>query len=206
MAGYQFWNQDSPGIPDQSEEGDFWGLTLAAGDFDHDGFDDLAVGTPQEDLNGFGEVGAVTVIYGTNSGLASSYVQFWTQDSSNIQEEIDIQDYFAQSLAAGDFNHDGFDDLAIGAAGESFSAAGQEGVLHIIYGKGQVRSTKGLNSAGNTLWSQNSPGLQPNMAEPYDHFGQTAVAGDFNGDGYVDLSIGAPGEDGSAGVVNVIYF
>ena len=43
------------------------------------------------------------------------------------------------------------------------------------------------------------------MAEDSDSFGDTLTAGDFGGDGPADLAIGAPGENGFAGVVHVVY-
>ena len=44
-------------------------LTSLQGDFNGDGYADLAIGVPHESVNGDEEAGAVNVIYGTTSGL-----------------------------------------------------------------------------------------------------------------------------------------
>ena len=45
-AHAQVWSQNSPGIGDVSDPGDHFGFTLAAGDFNGDGNDDLAIAAP----------------------------------------------------------------------------------------------------------------------------------------------------------------
>jgi FG-GAP repeat len=45
--------------------------TVPTPDFDHDGFGDLAVGVPSEDVGGAAAAGAVAVLYGSGDGLAS---------------------------------------------------------------------------------------------------------------------------------------
>lgn len=85
--------------------------------------------------------------------------------------------------------------MAIGAPGENNS-----GAVHVLYGS----ATVGLTATGSQLWSQNSPGIA-GSAEPGDGFGAALAAGDFNGDTRADLAIGAPGENGFAGLVHVLY-
>ena len=50
-------------------------------DFDDDGFADLAIGIPFEDVGGIAEAGAVNVLYGTASGLTGTGSQLFTQGS-----------------------------------------------------------------------------------------------------------------------------
>src|SRR5262245_7680398 len=76
-------------------------------DFNGDGFSDLAVGVSGENNN----AGAVNVIYGSASGLTSTGNQVWTENS--LGETSSAGDRFGISLAAGDFDNDGFADLAI---------------------------------------------------------------------------------------------
>ncbi|HTH20734.1 MAG TPA: hypothetical protein VL854_00830 [Nitrososphaeraceae archaeon] len=89
------------------------------GDFNGDGFDDLAIGVAAEDLGSIfnADAGGVEVIYGSSNGLSATLAhadQFWTQDSANIDNQAETDDQFGSSLTAGDFNADGKDDLAIG--------------------------------------------------------------------------------------------
>src|SRR3990170_3653759 len=86
--------------------------TLAAGDFDGDGHDDLAIGSPFEDVSGESNAGAVNVLYGRSNGLATGGDQLWHQGSPGIPGALERDDRFGWSLAVGNFNGDGYDDLA----------------------------------------------------------------------------------------------
>jgi hypothetical protein len=87
------------------------------GDFNGDGFDDLAIGIPGEDVGPLSSTGAVEIIYGDKNGLDPRVGdQFLTALSITGDPEIALpDDGFGSSLAAGDFNGDGRDDLAIRA-------------------------------------------------------------------------------------------
>jgi len=202
----QFWGQNSGGIVDTAENGDDFGSSLAIGDFNNDGFDDLAIGVPSESLSGSNE-GAVNVIYGSASGLHRDLGhtdQFWTQDVGGIADTAEDNDNFGSSLAVGDFNDDGFDDLAIGVTGEDLSGS-NEGAVTVIYG-----SANGLHKDlghADQFWTQDTGGIA-DTAEDGDQFGWALTVGDFNNDGFDDLAIGVPFEDlsgGNDGVVTVIY-
>ena len=57
LRGATTVHQGTPGVPGVNESGDRWGATLAVGDLDGDGIDDLAVGAPGETLGGRSAVG-----------------------------------------------------------------------------------------------------------------------------------------------------
>ncbi len=196
--GSQRWRQGDDGIRDNSENEDLFGRELATGDFNGDGFDDLAIGNPGEnELRG-----SVHVIYGSANDLTSNGNQRWRQGSGpngKLEDDDDRSDLFGIALAAGDFDGNGFDDLAVGVLGES----GQEGVVNVIYG-----SSGGLTDNGNQRWRQGNDDngrLEGDGRDDGDAFGNELAAADFNGDGFDDLAVGVPGEEAGRGAVNVIY-
>ena len=202
VNGNQLFSQDTAGIEDSAEAGDNCGGALAAGDFNRDGYADLAIGCPFEGLTADG-MGAVAVIYGSATGLGVEGNQLWHQESPGIEGVGEEGDAFGSALAVGDFNNDGFSDLAIGVPQEAVGSTAAAGAVNIIYG-----GLAGLTSNDDQIWTQGNAGIE-DTAEEDDNFGASLVAGDFNGDGFDDLAIGAPGETvnaaAGAGAVNVIY-
>lgn len=116
------------------EEIDLFGWSLAVGDFDgfNNGFgtDDLEIGHPSVSIGTSGAIaaGAVNVIYGLEGfGLTGLNNVKWHQGASGIVDNIEPQDFFSNSLAAGDFNKDGTDDLVIGVPQEDFGSTEDAG-------------------------------------------------------------------------------
>ena len=209
--GSQAWDQDSPGIEDDVEAGDDFGASLAIGDFDADGFGDVAVGVPEENVTvclptayECGD-GAVAVLYGSDTGLTADGSQFWHLDVPGIptDPDPDDNDYFGWSIVAGDFGGDGADDLAIGDPWADVTVDGNEGGAIIVPG-----APGGLTTDGVQLWTQGNPGV-PGTPERYDWFSDGLASADYDQSGHDDLAIGVRGEDlaGShtAGMVNVLY-
>lgn len=203
-ASNQLWHQDRDSVDGLAQDGDRFGAALACGDFNVDQFDDLAIGVPGDDVNHSVDAGAVNILYGSENGLTAAGNERWHQNSPSVQGAPEAGDRFGASLAAGDFNDDVADDLAIGVPGENLgtSTFGNEGAVIVLYGG----SGGGLSSAGNQLWSQDSPFVR-DTAEQDDEFGAALAAGDFDNDNFDDLAIGVPGEDlgaTDAGAVNVL--
>ncbi len=71
-------------------------------DFNNDGFADLAVGVPFEDVGDIIDAGAVNVLYGTAAGLTGSGSQLFTQNSPGIGSAAEQFDLFGDALTAGD--------------------------------------------------------------------------------------------------------
>ena len=117
---------NTPG--DFPEIADHFGTALAFGDFDGDGYDDLAVGVPGEDFPNAAEAGLVQVYYGHPSGALTRW-RFFRQAALLIDPQIEAGDRFGQVLATGDFNGDSYDDLAVGATGEDFGDAVEAGAV-----------------------------------------------------------------------------
>jgi FG-GAP repeat len=182
LTAWQRLDQRGLGV---NEDRDFFGDSLAAGDFNHDGFDDLAVGAPGEAPGSDPRSGFVFVFRGSSGGLTAW--QGLDQRGLGVNER---GDGFGSSLAAGDFNHDGFDDLAVGAPDEAPGSDPRSGFVFVFRG----------SSGGLTAWQ----GLDQRVAdinENGDRFGDSLAAGDFDNNGFDDLAVGAPGKSFDAGAV-----
>jgi hypothetical protein len=204
-AGNQFWTQNSPGIQDEANEGDLMGRALGSGDLNADGFEDLAIGIRGENVNGQNNAGAFAVLYGSAAGLSANGNQLWTQDSPDILEEAQKEDWLGRTgVTAGDFNADGYDDVAVGALQDDVDGVINAGVVNVLYG-----SPDGLTSNGNQLFTENTEGSNSDGASYGDRFGRTVEAADFNGDGFEDLAVGISNERvgrfKSAGATVILY-
>ena len=202
-AGNQWWNQDSPGILDQSEPNERLGSAVTGGDFNGDGYDDLAIGDPGENTLGVAGSGAALVIYGSAAGLTSTGNQLWSEDLLSSTDGPEDGDWFGRNVRTADFNGDAYADLVFAIPSEDVGTVRDAGSVAVIYG-----SAAGLTATGNQFWNQDSPNIK-DQAEVHDLFGRHEGVGDFNGDGYFDLAVGAVSEDvgtvQDAGAVNVIY-
>jgi hypothetical protein len=176
---------------DIDEQGDLFGSAFASGDFDGDGEDDLAIGAPGEAPGPEPRAGAVFIYRGTAGGLKALAKLDQTGLGSN-----ETDDRFGATLAAADFNGDGYDDLAVGAPGEDLGAGAPTGVVFLFLG-----TPNGLQPQ--RVIDQTGLGVN----EAGDMFAEALAAGDYNGDGRADLAVGAPGEapgpDERSGVVFV---
>ena len=160
---------------------------VAKGDFNGDGFGDLAVGIPFEDIGDLKDAGAVNVIYGSANGLTATdptvpASQFWSLDSPGVPGTPHSFDVFGWALAAGDFNGDGFSDLAVGILDRGDTRFGE---VIVIYG-----SAKGLTATDPTVpasqfWFPFQFSDPATVAGA--RFGTSLVWADFNGDGVGDL-------------------
>ncbi len=194
------WSQDTPGVPGKLNRDDAFGI-VAMGDLDADGFDDLVVGAPGDDEDG-GPAPSVTVISGSAGGLTSAGSTRWDQRIKGVGDKNERADWFGDTLAIADYNGDGADDVAIGNPRESVRTDGvriaKTGEAVVLYG-----GSAGLSIDSSQRWNQDSRRIK-DVAEKFDAFSYSMVAGDFDADGSADLVLGTIYEDDAAGVVQVI--
>lgn len=168
--------------PNATSEGGFGEAVARIGDVNTDGVNDFAVGAPSESSADAGTSGRAYVYSGRNGQLVHALVSPTPQSNGR----------FGESLAGiGDVNGDGTSDVVVGAPGEASSA----GRVHVFSG------------ADGTLLRT--------VASPQDilngRFGiAMSPAGDLDGDGVVDLLVGAQGETSPQGTKNAgrayVYF
>ncbi|MFJ8852924.1 FG-GAP and VCBS repeat-containing protein [Streptomyces sp. NPDC102437] len=141
-------------------------------DFNGDGYPDLAFTAPGATVDGKAKAGYVAVVYGSGNGPRTSTKQVFTQDSPGIPDSSEAGDAFGGSMVSADLDKDGYSDLVVGAGNEKIGSAGSAGSLTVIWGGAQ-----GL-SGGATLLTGD---------ELYDEVGARTAAGDFDGDGAMDI-------------------
>ena len=200
------------------EDGDQFGYALAAGDFNGDGWTDLAVGAPgrskQSGVGWLFDFGAVE-IYQVDEYYCSGqlcHTETWEQDDI-FSQSSESGDQFGTALAAGDFNGDGRADLAIGVPLEDVVVNGvsiaDAGEVDVIYGEASGFSRSAYTRT--EVWHQASTNTKHGEiigdAGSGDRFGASLTAWNFGrnefeqlGPGvfvvrrFADLAIGVPYE------------
>lgn len=112
-------------------DGDNLGSAVAGGDFNGDGFADLAIGA-RNYLDGIINPGAAFMLLGGTGGIADCVVNAGCVDAT-ILGTVNISRLGQSASAGGDINGDGFEDLMLGAP--SAGAAPGGGSVHVFYGK-----------------------------------------------------------------------
>jgi hypothetical protein len=156
-------------------------------DFNGDGYADLPIPVPGENLKGADNAGALHVLYGSAGGPRAKGSQFLNQATPGVIGSPKSWEIFGLDWSAGDFDDDGYDDMAVGIIGDRIGGHNRGGV-QVFFG-----SASGLTTTGSMLLNEALPGF-PGAPQSGDTFGFAVEAGDFDGDGHDDLAVGNPGE------------
>jgi hypothetical protein len=201
-GGSDRWTQGR-GVADAPERGDGFGTTILSADLNGDGFGDLAIGSPSEDVATQVDAGLVNVLYGSGTGPSPMRDDGFTQDSPGMDDAAESGDEFGGTLAAGDLNGDGRADLVAAAFLEDVSHLGDVGGINVLMG-----TTAGAAPATTSFLDQDTPGV-PGTAGSADAFGKALAIGDLDGNGYADLAVAARYDDeagpAASGAVDVLY-
>jgi hypothetical protein len=155
------------------------GTVVAKADFNKDGKGDVAASATDAYVAGKESAGQVVALYGTSTGINSTKRTVISQDTAGVPGSAEAEDWFGAESAYGDFNGDGYDDLAVGAPGEDATAGEDAGSVTILWG-----ASSGLT--GTSAVTVKDPAAGAGRM-----WGATMAAGDFDGDGKTDLAVGA---------------
>ncbi|MFL5799004.1 MAG: hypothetical protein ACJ77A_13880 [Actinomycetota bacterium] len=183
---------------------DWFGGVLATGDFDKDGFADLAIAATNDDVGGVAGAGRVFVMYGSAGGLTSTGAQVFDKSTAGFAGDPETGDEFGISLAAADLNGDGFPDLAIGDPFGMVNGHDQAGDVYVLAG-----SASGLKTTGVVYLREGAiPTGVGGSPSAGGRLGYALAAANYQGDSHMDLAIGAPNDKvglvGDAGAAYVV--
>lgn len=179
-------------------------MSMVWGDFNGDGFGDLAAEVASRSVSHANSRSGVLVLYGSSSGLSTSNYTVLVFDDGLGPDPFEVPPgqpvcratspytcFHSRGhvgLAAADLSGDGKDEVLMGASacvpvdedGSSIDSA--FGCVAVVDGRAPVLST--FN------WE-----IIESDASPSSGFGVAVAVGDFDGDGSKDIAVGAPNAD-----------
>jgi len=184
---------------------DLTGSAVASGDVDNDGIADVVLGAL---LAGPSKVGTVTVLYSSLSLYSTTPVLLLPPANTSIGFTVQGPSILAQtgaSLAAQDFNGDGYADLLIGCPNATIDGySTYPGAVYVLWGS--PRASLPANATVSLASLTPQQGLIFVGGTNGDHLGVAVAAlGDINQDGYNDFAMGSPSYKGNWGAVYVVF-
>jgi hypothetical protein len=163
------------------DDEDYFGYSVASpGDLDNDGTTDLIVGAHDDD--GGTDSGALWVLFLEDDGTVRSHQKI-SGTEGGISEPPEFQEVFGASVASiGDLNGDGVSDLAVGAT----SYGDDDPAIWILF----------MNSNGTVSAHEKTTAANLGITGAGGFGESIAPIGDLDGDGVVDLGVGALRSDG----------
>lgn len=168
---------------------DHLSMSSAVGDINGDGYEDLILGAPASNgpANARSLSGEVWIIYGSAAGIAATIDLFSPPPNSSVIYGKDNGDSAGWSVAAGDLNGDGYDEVILGACNSSGPSNTKPiaGEAWVLYG-----APAGL-PASVDLAVPPADATVIYGPDAQDHLGSSVGTGDLNGDGFNEVFIGA---------------
>jgi hypothetical protein len=192
QGGRDTLSQGAGNVGGTAEAKDRFGFALAAADLNCDGYTDLVVGTPYEDIGGQADSGHLQVIWGAATGLGTGDVSDqYTQ--VDFGEMIRAGDQFGYAVdALEDVEYDGSTAppaylLAVGTPGGDIGNDIDAGWVGTLTPSGSGLYVEAL--------TQDTTGI-PGSTEPGDRFGTSVSLNYLLGNARLaDIAVGSPNED-----------
>ena len=184
-------------LGDNAQERTGW--SVASGDINADGNDDLIIGAPGASPGASHQGGTVFVIYG-HAGLRGATIDLNTDGAIGTALETRIfgdrsGDETGSSVASGDINGDGFDDVIIGADRANALFTTDRGATYVIYGRDSLAGTiVDLSSTTDAVGPAGETRIFGRVANSW--LGASVASGDINNDGFDDVVMSATGIKG----------
>lgn len=163
-----------------------FGASLARGDFNDDGIEDLVVGAPFASTGLSEWNGQVVIIFGQEV-FKERTIDFSIMSPSVVIYGQHSGDQFGTAIEVGDYNGDGYDDLVVSAS-NAYEDSERPGKVYVFYG-GSRSVLK--NNTSIDLSVQKPDSLFVGYSDK-DTFGLSLKTLDLNDDKVDDLLIGAP--------------
>ena len=176
------------GLAASLDDSDGFGFSVAGiGDVDGDGINYIAVGAHGDDDGGSNR-GAVYVLFLNADGTVKAEQKI-SDTTGGLAATLDDSDGFGFSVAGiGDLDGDGINYIAVGAHGDD-DGGSNRGAVYVLF----------LNADGTVKAEQKISDTAGGLAATLDNddrFGRSVAGiGDLDGDGIIDLIVGAHGDD-----------
>lgn len=171
-----------------STTSDNTGRSMATGDVNGDGYDDLVIGAHHQSGDATGKV---YLIYGQSSPLTSA-----TLSTSNVTfTGASTGDQAGVAVAVGDLNADGYDDIVIGANKDDDTLT-NAGAIYIIYGQVATLTSQTLSASVGAKFTGEAAG---------DIAGTAVAVADINGDTFADILVGSPKNNDGGSDAGAVY-
>lgn len=198
VNSYQKISDTEGNFDGQLDEWDIFGTSISyLGDLNNDGLIEIGVGAEYDGDGGYWH-GAAWILSLNVDGAVHSYTKI-SDTEGNFNAPLDDEDVFGTDIESiGDLDGDGLKDIAVSARRDP-DGGSDRGAVYILFLNSDL-SVKNYQKISDTQGGLND------VLEAGDYFGgSVANIGDLNGDGIIDLAVGAYRDDDGGANRGAVY-